>query len=258
VDLDFIERMQAYAIKAAREGKEESSWLAPDDKYETGLKDFVQRLLDRTSSAEFVTSFDAFARRIACIGALKSLVQVTLKMTMPGVPDFYQGTEFWDLSMVDPDNRRPVEFAPRAAALNSVGDPPEWRALAESWTDGRIKLALIHRLLALRRAMPAVFQDGRYQPLDVTGPHHDGVLAFARLGERDAVIVAVARFLGRATDEGRRWPGKGAWEGVIDVENMAAFKNVLTAGPVAIEPKLALIDVFDVLPVAVFQARVRS
>jgi (1->4)-alpha-D-glucan 1-alpha-D-glucosylmutase len=255
---DFVERIQAYAVKAAREGKEQTSWLAPNDNYETGLRDFVQQLLDRARSAEFITSFDAFARRIACIGALKSLVQVALKITMPGVPDFYQGTELWDLSMVDPDNRKPVEFASRAAALNSVGDHPEWRTLADSWTDGRIKLALIRRLLALRRAMPAVFDDGRYHRLDVTGPHHDEVLAFARLGKRDAVIIAVVRFFGRATDDGRRWPRKGAWEGVINVENMAAFKSVLTAGPVMIEPKLTLIDLFDVLPVAVFQARLQS
>jgi len=177
---------------------------------------------------------------------------------MPGVPDFYQGTELWDLSMVDPDNRKPVEFASRAAALNSVGDHPEWRTLADSWTDGRIKLALIRRLLALRRAMPAVFDDGRYHRLDVTGPHHDEVLAFARLGKRDAVIIAVCALLWSCHGRRRRWPRKGAWEGVINVENMAAFKSVLTAGPVMIEPKLTLIDLFDVLPVAVFQARLQS
>src|SRR5262245_4491771 len=100
-ELDFVERMQLYAIKAAREGKEQTSWLAPDDNYETGLKDFVQQFLDRSRSAKFITSFDTFARRIACIGALKSLAQVTLKITIPGVPDLYQGTEFWNLSMVD-------------------------------------------------------------------------------------------------------------------------------------------------------------
>jgi len=100
--LGFRRAHPGYAVKAAREGKEQTSWLAPNDNYETGLRDFVQQLLDRARSAEFITSFDAFARRIACIGALKSLVQVALKITMPGVPDFYQGTELWDLSMVDP------------------------------------------------------------------------------------------------------------------------------------------------------------
>ncbi len=111
VGADFADRMETYAIKAAREGKVETSWINPDEPYEAGVKRFVRGILDPAQSAEFIASFDRLARRAALLGALNSLSQLTLKATMPGVPDFYQGTEFWDLSLVDPDNRRPVDFS---------------------------------------------------------------------------------------------------------------------------------------------------
>ena len=116
-DSSFIERMQAYALKAAREGKEETSWLNPHEGYEAGISTFIARILDRSISAEFLDSLDGLARRVSLLGALNSLSQITLKATMPGVPDFYQGTEFLDFSLVDPDNRRPVDFAERARVL---------------------------------------------------------------------------------------------------------------------------------------------
>ncbi len=106
--------MQAYALKAAREGKQETSWLNPNAAYEKGVEQFLQRILDPSVSAEFLNSLETFARRTSLLGALNSLSQITLKATIPGVPDFYQGTEFWDCSLVDPDNRRPVDFAARA------------------------------------------------------------------------------------------------------------------------------------------------
>src|SRR6185369_10190269 len=109
------ERVQAYALKAEREGKEETSWLNPHKRYEGGVAKFFAGILDRAASAEFLESFYALARRISLLGALNSLSQLTLKATLPGVPDFYQGTERWDFSMVDPDNRRPVDFAGRAS-----------------------------------------------------------------------------------------------------------------------------------------------
>ncbi len=138
---------------------------------------FSTRGIRRCSS----TSFDQFARRVALMGALKSLAQVALKATVPGVPDFYQGTELWDLSLVDPDNRRPVDFDARASTLASQGSEPDWQALHESWPDGRIKLALTVRLLALRRECPALFRDGGYTPIEVRGPHANEILAFARV-----------------------------------------------------------------------------
>jgi (1->4)-alpha-D-glucan 1-alpha-D-glucosylmutase len=119
-DPAFVERLLAYALKAGREGKQETSWLNPHARYEEGVATFIARMMDRADSAEFLDSFEAIARRISLLGALNSISQITLKATLPGVPDFYQGTEFWDFSMVDPDNRRPVDYAVRASALQRL------------------------------------------------------------------------------------------------------------------------------------------
>ena len=148
--------MQAYALKAAREGKQETSWLNPHEAYEAGLQTFIARILDRSVSAEFLDSLETLARRVALLGALNSLSQITLKATMPGVPDFYQGTEFWDLSLVDPDNRRPVDFAARAACWPTL-ETPDWDSLAQNWPDGHIKLAWTRHLLKLRTELADVF-----------------------------------------------------------------------------------------------------
>ena len=190
--------MQAYAVKAAREGKQQTSWLAPDERYEAGLKDFLRRILDRAQAAEFIASFDAFARRAALIGALNSLTQLALKATIPGVPDFYQGTEFWDLSLVDPDNRRPVDFAARAGELASLAADVDWQALASAWPDGRIKFALGRRLLAIRKQFASVFTHGSYQPLAVEGPDRDeslGLCADQRAPGRDRRGRSIVRTL---------------------------------------------------------------
>ncbi len=188
------------------------------------------------------------------MGALNSLTQVVLKMTMPGVPDFYQGTELWDLSLVDPDNRRPVDFGARASMLEAMGETLDWRALAGAWPDGRIKLALIHRHLALRQQLPDVFTSGSYRPLDVVGPHSNEIIAFARVSGRDAVIVACGRSFGRATDNGRRWPSGAAWNATLAVEGFSDIGNVLAAGKTMVGSKLPVSELFDVLPVALLRA----
>lgn len=252
-DESFVERMQAFAVKAAREGKERTSWLAPDESYEAGLTSFVHRLLDPDESAPFLRSFDAFARRTALIGALNSLVQVTLKATIPGVPDFYQGTELWDLSLVDPDNRRPVDFAARRSLLRSL-ESADWPELAGAWPDGRIKFALTLRLLALRRQYADLFSAGVYQPLQISGPRRNEVVAFARRRGEDAVIVVVGRGFGCASDEGRRWPSAQAWDAEVSLDEFSQIRNVLWEREAASDVS----GLFGVLPVAVLHARTQS
>ena len=255
IDPPFVERMQGYAVKAAREGKQQTSWLAPDEIYETGLENFLQRLLDREHSAAFIASFDAFARRAALIGALKGLAQLAMKMTMPGTPDFYQGSEFWDLSLVDPDNRRPVDFAARASVLEASGDEPDWTALAATWPHGHIKFALMRRLLALRQRLADVFANGAYRPIEVLGPDRSEVLAFARVSGRTAVIVATGRLFARATHRGTRWPPGEAWNASLTVGRFSKIASVLGDRKAMTGPKLAVSDLFDALPVAVLQAQ---
>jgi (1->4)-alpha-D-glucan 1-alpha-D-glucosylmutase len=255
LDAAFVDRMAAYAIKAAREGKQQTSWLAPHEQYEAGLKQFVVRLLDPGVSQPFIDAFVPFMRRTALLGALNSLSQITLKATMPGVPDFYQGTELWDLSLVDPDNRRPIDLPLRASLMETIGPTIDWRELATAWPDGRIKLALIQRLLALRREFREVFANGAYQPLSVTGLHRDGIIAFARVHGRDAMIVACGRHFGRATNGGRRWPSAEAWDARVSLLGFSDLSNLL-GGPATIAgSELVVADVFDGLPVAVLLAR---
>jgi (1->4)-alpha-D-glucan 1-alpha-D-glucosylmutase len=257
VDKSFIERMQGYAIKAAREGKQQTAWLAPNEEYEAGLTAFLQRILQ---SNAFVQPFEQFARRTALIGALNSLSQVALKATMPGVPDFYQGTELWDLSLVDPDNRRPVDFSARASASQEVAGQEDWPALAQVWPNGRIKLALTRRLLALRNTFADAFTHGSYRPLAVSGPHSDEILAFARVHEGEAVIVVAARLFARATEKGRRWPSGQAWDGTaVSAEGFSSVQPLLGGKASAAGTQLAVSELFQGMPVGVLQAKqVRS
>jgi (1->4)-alpha-D-glucan 1-alpha-D-glucosylmutase len=249
-DDSLLERMQAYALKAAREGKQETSWLNPNQAYEAGLQTFIERILDRSASAEFLNSLETLAQRIARLGALNSLSQITLKATMPGVPDFYQGTEFWDLSLVDPDNRRPVDFAERASVLASL-QAPNWESLAQNWSNGHLKLAWTRHLLKLRTELADVFAHGDYQPLESTGPHRDHVIAFARRHGRDAVITAVAKSFAPMSQGGRVWPRADAFDGALNLKGYSVEGIVSEAG--ATEVRLSAL--FRHLPVAVLKAR---
>jgi (1->4)-alpha-D-glucan 1-alpha-D-glucosylmutase len=246
--------MQAYIVKAAREAKEQTSWLNRDSLYEEGLAAFVEQLID---SRGFVGSFEPFLSRVVLLGALNSLSQLALKLAMPGVPDIYQGTEFWDLSLVDPDNRRPVNFGERINALSSIGEQADWAKLADAWPDGRIKLALMRALLALRERVPALFTQGGYRAVDVTGPHREEVIAFARTSGRDAVIVAVGRLFARATQGGRHWPSGSEWDAELSVEGFEPVRNVVSTRHPTAGPRWPTRDLFHTIPVAVFEARVR-
>lgn len=246
-DNSFLERMQAYALKAAREGKQETSWLNPNPTYEAGLQTFLERILDRSASAEFLKSLETLAQRVSLLGALNSLSQITLKATMPGVPDFYQGAEFWDLSLVDPDNRRSVDFSERAAVLASM-DNPDWERLTESWPNGHLKLAWTRHLLKIRTELADVFTHGGYLPLEVTGPHRDHVIAFARRRPRDAAIVAVAKSFAVFSQSGRSWPGAEAFDGALNL------KGFSVEGVDHKAAEVSLSTLFRHVPVAVLKA----
>jgi len=249
-DDSFRERMQAYALKAAREGKQETSWLNPNEAYEAGLRTFIDRILDPARSAEFLNSLERLAQRLALLGALNSLSQVTLKTTMPGVPDFYQGTEFWDLSLVDPDNRRPVDFADRARVLTSV-ETPDWESLARNWPNGHLKLAWTRHLLKLRTELAEVFAFGEYQPLQISGAQRDHVIAFARQRGSEAVIVTVAKSFAIFSQGGRVWPRAVNYDAALDVSgySVEGFAE-------ADATQLRLSDLFNHLPAAVLKAKV--
>jgi (1->4)-alpha-D-glucan 1-alpha-D-glucosylmutase len=248
-DDSLLERMQAYALKAAREGKQETSWLNPNQAYEAGLRTFIGRILDRSVSAEFLSSLETLAKRVSLLGALNSLSQITLKATIPGVPDFYQGTEFWDLSLVDPDNRRPVDFKARAAALAAV-EAPDWESLSQYWPNGHLKLAWTRRLLKIRTELADVFAHGDYQPLEIGGPHREHAIAFARRHGREAAIVVVAKSFAAFSQGGRVWPRAEAFDGALSLRgySVEGFAE-------ADATELRLSDAFRHLPAAVLKAR---
>jgi (1->4)-alpha-D-glucan 1-alpha-D-glucosylmutase len=241
--------MQAYALKAAREGKEETSWLNPDAGYEAGLNTFLARILDPSISFEFLNALETLARRVSLLGALNSLSQLTLKATMPGVPDFYQGTEFWDYSLVDPDNRRPVDFAERARVLTAL-ETPDWGGLVQDWPNGQLKLAWTRHLLKLRGGLSDVFTNGDYQRLAVSGPHRDHVIAFARRRGGDAAIVVATRWFAPFSDSGRAWPRSEGYDAELDV-NGYSIEGFADADA----SKLRLSDVLRQLPTTVLRAR---
>ena len=206
---ELTERIVAYMMKASREAKVRTSWTAPDLDYEAGVERFVRRILDPREGRAFIADLLGFEPRIAVTGAVNGLAQVLLKLTVPGVPDNYQGCELWDLSLVDPDNRRPVDYELRRAYLEQDADPA---ALLASWRDGRIKQHVIARALALRRRAPELFERGDYTALGAAGRHAERVVAFARRTAEAAVLVVAPRLVAPLLrDADRPLPPAAAW-----------------------------------------------
>ncbi|HSP46322.1 MAG TPA: malto-oligosyltrehalose synthase, partial [Chthoniobacterales bacterium] len=193
---EYIERIQAYMAKALKEAKINTSWIQPNEPWDSAMNDFVARSLDPSPKNKFLPSFLPVVEEVARLGAINSLSQVALKLTTPGVPDIYQGNEIWDLSLVDPDNRRPVDYERRREMLRSVetASPVE---LLQQWPDGRIKLLLTQRLLRFRRENPLLFQQGTYSPLTVTGAFAESCIAFAREHEGKWIAVLLPRLSSR-------------------------------------------------------------
>ncbi|MBS1188595.1 MAG: bifunctional 4-alpha-glucanotransferase/malto-oligosyltrehalose synthase [Rhodocyclaceae bacterium] len=220
---DYSGRISRYLLKAARESKEHTSWINMNQEYEAALTAFVEALLAPGEKNLFLADFVPTVRRLAPFGLVNSLAQTLLRFTCPGVPDIYQGCELWHFRLVDPDNRQPVDYAPRRRQLAEVkalcsGPPETWRdglrPLVEDMADGRIKLYLTWCALQLRRRWPEVFRDGEYLPLAVAGARADHVCAFARqAGDRIAIAV-VPRLLARM--QGERGEGDGTINGWED------------------------------------------
>jgi len=197
-------RIQAYMVKAVREAKVQSSWINVNAQYETTVTDFIGALLGKLEGNLFLDDFAAGQRLIAWLGMLYSLSQTLIKVTSPGVPDIFQGNELWDLSLVDPDNRRPVDVGRRRSLLDEIAalaEQPSWaraaaaRSMLDRLDDGRAKLLTLHAALQARHAHRDVFQKGAYMPLSADAPHDQRIIAFARRFENRGVIVVAPRLL---------------------------------------------------------------
>jgi (1->4)-alpha-D-glucan 1-alpha-D-glucosylmutase len=246
----YVERHAAYAVKAAREAKLRTSWTDNNGPYEEALQRFVRAAL--APDSPFLRDARALAARLAPVSAVHGLAQAALKFTVPGVPDVYQGCELWDFSLVDPDNRRPVDYERRIAILEAFRARTDLDVLAgellDTWADGRIKLFLTWRLLQLRRARGGVFDGASYRALAVERAAPDGVIAFAR----DDVIVAVPRLVrGRlANGSIRLAPDDGR---ILGAEPGAAYRSAIDGVEVTADADggIPLAEAFARLPLAV-------
>jgi (1->4)-alpha-D-glucan 1-alpha-D-glucosylmutase len=195
----FAERLQGWQLKALREAKRLTRWAEPDEAYEAACHGFLAAVLDPAQAGDFLADLQQQVDRVAAAGAVNGLTQTLLKLTTPGIADIYQGGELWDFSLVDPDNRRPVDFAARAAAL---AEPASMDELLGHWRDGRIKQQLIRAALGLRRQCPGLFSAGSYRPLTARGPLAAHLFAFARSDGEQAAISIVCRLPGALLDAG--------------------------------------------------------
>ena len=260
----FNERLQSYLVKASREAKTFTSWLSPDQEYEEALLAFLEAILKNSSEDRFLRSFSRFQSQVAFYGAINSLTQVLLKIGSPGVADFYQGTELWDFSLVDPDNRRPVDFSKRTELLRELkrleADEPVrlLETLLASWTAGRIKMYLMWKALQFRRAHARLFEASYYLPLSASGQMKEHLLASARRKGDKWALVAVPRLVTGLSAPGRPPLGRRVWkDGVLNLPPGAPglWVNVFTGESLRTfgGPKsraMHLCDVFRGFPVA--------
>jgi (1->4)-alpha-D-glucan 1-alpha-D-glucosylmutase len=215
----FCERIGHYMLKAIREAKQNTSWINQNTEYETAVSSFVRTLLNPVAKNRFLVDFVPFQRRVARIGLWNSLSQTLLKLTCPGVPDIYQGNEVWDFSLVDPDNRRPVDYLHRQRIFESLGvwgnhpDALSLGRLLEAPEDGRLKMYLIWKALSLRKQQADLFQQGEYLPLAVEGAKADHVVAFARKsGGTSALVVVPRQIAGLLNDNDHPPTGSRVWD----------------------------------------------
>ena len=271
---EYVERVRQFMLKAIKEKKEHSSWMNPSENYDSATSEFVRRTLTGSRAKRFLRNFVPFAKRVAWLGMLNSLSQVVLKIVSPGVPDFYQGTELWDLVLVDPDNRSPVDYARRrefreqlepllAGSGGSTEAGPAVTEMLTNWHDGRIKLYVTAAGLCLRKQLSAVFLEGEYAPLTVEGDQKDHVVAFARILGNQSVVAVAPRLIASLVGTETRLPvGSEIWNQSASAlpQNLAGhrFQNVLTKEEVGVirvgeTAHLLMTDALRTCPVAILR-----
>lgn len=247
---DYVARITAYMAKALKEAKVNTSWIQPNEKWDNATREFIERMLDPSPRNRFWESFLPVAEQVAQLGAINSLAQTLLKLTAPGVPDLYQGTELWDYSLVDPDNRRQVDYGLRRELLATLADAQPGELL-ENWRDGRIKLFLTQRVLTFRREHADLFARGSYAALSVTGELAECCVAFMRELNGERIVVLAPRLSSRVG-----FPPVGErWKETL-VEFPASFRLEETrdifTGAKAASPRVA--DLFATLPFALLHS----
>ncbi len=262
----FVERIQDYVTKALHEAKVHTSWINPDEDYDAAVRKFVALILDEQASSPFLKDLRGFTAQVAHFGLLNSLAQTLLRLTSPGAPDTYQGTELWDFSLVDPDNRRPVDYGRRAEMLSALDARlaetdrvSVARELIHSKEDGRVKLFVTAQALRLRRDHPELFSSGEYLPAEIVGGHREHVFGFTRRSGNDVAIVLVPRLVARLGGPDRLPIGETVWQDtrMLLPEHLSElrWRNLFTGQVVSAKQAerrsvLALDEVFADFPLA--------
>ncbi|WP_116809476.1 malto-oligosyltrehalose synthase [Steroidobacter cummioxidans] len=260
----LIERLQAYMTKAGREAKRSTSWINPNADYERAVSEFIVQLLSNPERNAFLRDLSSFVATIAFFGRINSLVTTALKITSPGVPDFYQGTELPVFTLVDPDNRAPVDFEAAATQLESLSNVSDAQALLEESDGARAKLYVTTKLLQLRAADAALFALGNYQPLQVEGEKKDHVFAFMRTHEERSCVVIVPRWAARLMDGEIRLPLGESWGDtrvLLGTDIGGELRDVLTSRSARADAQdgaLRLAEVLSVFPLAVLTSAATS
>ncbi|WP_230530911.1 malto-oligosyltrehalose synthase [Microvirga roseola] len=218
----FRERMEGYVTKALREAKRHTNWVAPNEAYENAALGLLRTILDAKSP--IIARIRPFAQRLSFLGMLNGLSRTVLKLTLPGVPDIYQGTEFWDFSLVDPDNRRPVDYAARMKALDK--DVSSAIPFAD-WRSGRIKQSILSKLLHDRADAPALYAEGDYETVDIRGDKASHLVAFVRRNGPDALAVLVPRLWAGLTGEGEAAFDSAIWSDTTIALPEGRWRNIL-------------------------------
>jgi len=259
VDMENLcSRVEDYVLKAARESKVHTSWINQNVAYEEALQKFIRALLNTKTGNPFLEDFILFQQQVAYWGMLNALSQTLLKYTVPGVPDLYQGNEIWDFSLVDPDNRRPIDYGYRENLLNQLTSPV-LKSLLSDYKSGSLKLWVTATCLSLRKTYPDVFDDGEYVPLEVTGERAEHVIAFLRRSQEKTILIVAPRCLYGLTHRHTRLPvGKVIWKDTEIVLNANAepsdLKNIFTHETVQTQAgKVMLADLLKIFPVGVFE-----
>ena len=258
----LVTRVQEHILKATREAMVHTRWTRPNQPHEDALLKFVARILSKDDNREFFQDFRQFQKKVAYFGMVNGLSQTLLKIAVPGVPDFYQGSELWDLRLVDPDNRGPIDFAKRAAALESIAHADSSQALrnlVENWHDGSIKLYLIWKAIRFRRNHDDLFRHGEFVPLQSAGANARNVTAFLRKHGTSWALAAIPRWLSQVPTKAQREFDWSDTRLALPADSPAGWNSILARTQLASKNEggarhVMVSDLFQEFPVAFFHA----